>query len=245
MKVFDTVDVRIVRVEEEVVVYLPFEYEALEGFDAEFSAGVEGDDLVFRIKPQVTQAVKETVDELWRSLRILFSKVGDIGEAPWGDMEIVWQAPHAYEDKVPIAASEVITHRHIRASYGKEGYVHGSKEDMRKSIHDTITKLCELAALRLGFKDQLFARAFGQAVGNKFSCSIACLYGMYDVICEVFNEEFDMVDDDKFWKLTSRAAQDAVKAAYDRIKYLESHPDEYQKEKARVEAKWGIWVKPA
>jgi hypothetical protein len=244
MKVFDTVDVRIVRVGAEVAIYLPMEYEALEGFDAEFSAGVEGDDLVFRVKPHVGHAVKETVDELWRSLRILFSKIGDIGEAPWGDMEIVWEAPHVYEEKVPIAASEVVTHRHIRASYGKEEHIVSDKEDMRRSIHDTITKLCELAALRLGFKDPLFARAFGQAVGSYFSF-ITCLYGMYDIICEIFKEEFVRVDDDKFWKLTSGAAQDAVKAAYDRIRYLESHPEDYQKEKARVEAKWGIWVKPA
>lgn len=244
MKVFDTVDVKIVRVDESVGMFFPLEYEALEGFDAEFSAGVEGDDLVFRIKPHVRHAVKETVDELWRSLRILFSKIGDIGETPWGEMEIVWQAPHVYEDKVPIAASEVITHRHIRASYGKEEYMVGDKEDMRRSTHDTMAKLCELAALRLNFRDQLFARAFGQAVGNYFSFS-SCLYGMYDIVCEVFREEFVKVDDDRFWKLTSKTAQDAVKAAYDRIKYLESHPEEYQKEKARVEAKWGIWVKPA
>jgi hypothetical protein len=245
MKAFDIVNVRIVRIEDEVGIFFPIEYEALEGFDAEFSAGVEGDELVFTVKPRIENAVRETVDELWRDLRILFSKVGDIGAAPWGEIEIVWQAPHAYEDKVPIAASEVITHRHIRASYGKEGYVHGDKEDMRMSIHDTITKLCELAALRLGFRDQLFARAFGQAAGNKFACSPTCLYGMYDVVCEIFGEEFEKVDDDKLWKLTSETAQDAVKAAYDRIKYLESHPAEYEKEKARVEAKWGIWVKPA
>lgn len=244
MKVFDTVEVKIIRVGEEIGVFLPMEYEALAGFDAEFSAGTEGDELVFKIKPRLHKAVKETVDELWRCLRILFSKVGDIGEAPWGEMEIVWEAPHVYEEKVPIAASEVVTHRHIRASYGKEEHRGGDKEEMRRSIHDTITKLCELAALRLDFKDPLFARAFGQAVGSYFS-SITCLYGMYDIVCEIFREEFVKVDDDKFWKLTSVTAQDAVKAAYDRIKYLESHPDEYQKEKARVEAKWGIWVKPA
>ncbi len=159
-------------------------------------------------------------------------------------MEIVWQAPHVYEDKVPIAASEVLVHRHMRAAYGKEEYPTGDKEDMRRSINDTITKLCELAALRLNFNDPLFARAFGQAVGSYFS-STTCLYGMYDIVCEIFREEFVRVDDDKYWKLTSPAAQDAVKAAYGRIRYLESHPNEYQKEKARVEAKWGIWVKPA
>jgi hypothetical protein len=244
MKVFDTVGVKIVRAGEEVVVYLPMEYEALEGFDAELSAGVEGDDLVFKIKPRIDMAVKETVDELWRCLRILFSKVGDIGEVPWGEMEIVWEAPHVYEEKMPIAASEVLIHRHMRAAYGKEESMVGDREEMRRSIHDTITKLCELASLRLGFNDPLFARAFGQAVGSYFSF-ITCLYGMYDIVCEVFREEFVKVDDDRFWKLTSGTAQDAVKAAYDRVRYLESRPEEYQKEKTRIEEKWGIWVKPA
>jgi hypothetical protein len=107
-----------------------------------------------------------------------------------------------------------------------------------------MVKLCELAALRLGFADRLFARAFGQAVGNYFSFT-GCLYGMYDVVCEIFKEEFVKVDDERFWKLTSPAAQGAVKAAYDRIRYLESHRDEYEKEKARIEAKWSVWVKPA
>ncbi len=244
MRVFDTVDVRIARIGDEIGVFLPMEYEALEGFEAGLSAGTEGDELVFMIKPHVGHAVRETVDELWRSLRVLFSKTGDIGEAPWGEMEIVWQAPHVYEDKVPIAASEVLVHRHVRAAYGKEEFMVGDREGMRRSIHDTITKLCELAALRLGFEDELFARAFGQAVGSYFS-SVTCLYGMYNIVCEVFREEFARVNDDRFWKLTSEAAQDAVKAAYDRIRYLETHPDEYRKEKARVEEKWGIWVKPA
>ncbi len=244
MKVFDTVDVRIVRIGESTGIFLPMEYDALEGSDAEFTAGVDGDELVFRIKPRVQHAVNDTVDELWRCLRLLFSKTGDIGEAPWGEMEIVWEAPHVYEEKVPIAASEVLTHRYMRAAYGKEEFPAGDREDMRKSIHDTITKLCELAALRLGFNDPLFARAFGQAAGSYFSFT-SCLYGMYDIVCEIFREEFSKVDDDKFWKLTSPKAQDAVKAAYDRVRYLESHPEEYEKEKARVEAKWGIWVKPA
>jgi len=246
MKVFDTVDVRIVRIGDDVGIFLPMEYESLEGTDAQFSAGIEGDELVFRIKPRIRHVVRETVDELWRSLHVLFSRVGDIGErTPWGEMDIVWQAPHVYESKVPIAASEVIEHRHMRELYGKEGQHPGDHEDMRKSVHDTITKLCELAALRLEFKDQLFARAFGQAVGNKFACSPASLYGMYDIVYEVFSEEFDKVSDDRSWKLTSDAAQRAVKAGYDRIRYLESHPSEYEKEKARVEKKWGIWVNPA
>ncbi len=244
MKIFDIIDARITRVGDNVGIFLPMEYEALEGLDAELSAGVEGDDLVFTIKPRYEHAVRETVDELWRSLRVLFSRIGDIGEAPWENLEIVWQAPHVYEEKVPIAASEVLVHRHMRATYGKEEYIIGDKEDMRRSIHDTIEKLCELAALRLEFKDPLFARAFGQAVGSYFSLT-TCLYGMYDIVCEVFREEFVKVDDDRFWKLTSPTARDAVKAAYDRIRYLEAHPGDYEKEKARVEAKWGVWVKPA
>lgn len=245
MKVFDTVDLKVEKIGDSAGILLPLEYEALEGLDAEFSAGVEDDELVLRIRPHLNSAVKETADELWRDLRILFSKIGDISEAPWNELDIVWKAPHVYEDKVPISSSEVIVHRHIRAAFGKEEYMVSDKEDMRKSIHDTITKLTELAALRLGFRDELFARAFGQAAGNNFSCNITCLYGMSDVVFEIFNEEFVKVDDDRFWKLTSETAQKAVKAAYGRIRYLSEHPGEYEKEKARVEEKWGIWVNPA
>ena len=245
MKVFDIVDLKIEKLGDSVGIIFPLEYEALEGLEAEFSAGIEGDKLVLLIRPSLDNAVKEVVSELWRDLRILFSQIGDIGETPWDQIDIVWKAPHVYEEKVPISASEVIVHRHIRKAFGREEYLAGEKEDMRKSIHDTITKLTELAALRLGFRDELFARAFGQAVGNNFSCNITSLYGMYDVVFEVFNEEFVKVDDDKHWKLTSETAQKAVKAAYDRIRYLSEHPGEYEKEKARVEQKWGIWVKPA
>ncbi len=245
MKVFDTVDLKIEKIGDSTGIIFPIEYEALEGLDAEFSAGVEGDELVLMIRPQLNDAVHETVDELWRDLRILFSNIGDIGETPWDELEIVWKAPHVYEEKVPISSSEVIVHRHIRAAFGKEEYLTSDKEDMRRSIHDTITKLSELASLRLGFRDELFARAFGQAVGNSFSCIATSLYGMYDVVFEIYNEEFLKVDDDRFWKLTSEGAQEAVKAAYDRIRYLSEHPAEYEKEKARVEKKWGIWVKPA
>lgn len=244
MKVFDTVDLKIEKIGDSVGILLPMEYEALEGLDAKFSAGVEGDELVLQIKPSLNCTVKDTVDELWRDLRILFSKIGDIGETPWNELEVVWNARHVYEEKVPVSASEVLNHRHIRAVYGEE-YIVSEKEDMRKSIHDTITKLGELAALRLGFKDELFARAFGQAVGNNFSCNIASLYGMSDIVFEIFNEEFIKVDDDHYWKLTSETAQNAVKAAYKRIMYLSEHPKEYEKEKARVEKKWGIWVNPA
>ncbi len=245
MRVFDTVDSRIIRVDDSSGIAFPIEYEALEGFDAEFAAAVDDKDLVIVIRPRIRHAVRETVDELWRCLRILFSRIGDIGETPWQDMEITWKAQEAYEDKVPIAASEVIVHRHMRAAYGGEEYLIGDKEDMRKSVHDTICKLCELAALRLDFEDQLFARAFGQAVGSKFTVNDASLYGMYDIVYEIFREEFERVDDDKFWSLTSPMAAEAVKAAYDKIRYLELHRQEYEKEKARVEQKWGVWVKPA
>jgi hypothetical protein len=244
MKVFDTVNLKIIKIGDSTGVYFPIEYDAMEGFDAEFSAAVQDDDLVFIIKPKIKKAVEEAVNELWHDLRILFSKVGDIGaKAPWDSMEIVWSAPHVYEEKVPISSDEVIVHMHARAVYGEE-YVTGDSEDMRKGIHDTITKLCELAALRLDFKDELFARAFGQAVGNNFSFNY-CLYGTCQVICEIFNEEFMKVDDNRLWKLTAEKAQDAVKAAYNKIKRLESHPDEYQKERSRVEAKWGTMLRPA
>lgn len=244
MKVFDTVSLKIVKIGDSVGVYFPLEYYAMEGFDAEFSAAIEDDDLVFIIKPNIKKAVEEAVNELWHDLRILFSKVGDIGEkAPWDSMEIVWSAPHVYEEKVPISADEVITHMHARAVYGEE-YVTGDSEDMRKGIHDTISKLCELAALRLGFEDELFARAFGQAVGNNFSFNY-CQYGTCQVICEIFNEEFGKVDDNRLWKLKSEKAQEAVKAAYDKVKYLSEHPEEFIKENERVQSKWGLALKPA
>ncbi len=244
MRVFDTVNLKIVRIGDSVGVYFPIEYDAMEGFDAEFSAAIQDNDLVFIIKPQIKKAVEEAVNGLWQELRILFSKVGDIGEkAPWDSMEIVWSAPHVYEDKVPISSDEVITHIHARAVYGEE-YVTGDSEDMRKGIHDTITKLCELAALRLDFEDELFSRAFGQAAGNNFSFNY-CLYGTYQVICEIFNEEFNKVDDNRLWKLRSEKARDAVKAAYDRIKYLERHPEEFKKEEERIRKKWEPQLKPA
>lgn len=244
MKIFDTVDVRIVRIGDSIGIYFPMEYDSLEGFKAEFSAAVDGKDIVFIIKPHIRRAVHETVNELWKDISILFSKIGDIGEVPWDQMEIVWAARHEYEEKVPISADEVIQHRHIRESYGHEEFPAGDMADMRKSIHNTMDKLCELASLRLEFKDRNFARAFGQGVANKFSFTY-CDYGMYAVICQIFSDEFDKVDDDKFWKLTSPKAQDAVKVAYDRIKYLEEHPDEFQKERERIQRMWGFPLKPA
>jgi len=242
MRVFDTVESRIERMGDGVGVLFPVEYEMLEGFDAELSAAVEGNELIFIVKPRVEPAAREAVDAIWRDLRVLFSKVADIGEkAPWGEIEVVWESPHVYEDKVPIAASEVIKHRYMAALYEKEEYPI-DKEDVRKSIHDTMTKLCEVAALRLGFRDRLFAMAFGQAVGNHYSHG-SCVYGMYDIVCEIFREEFVKINDDRFWDLTSPAAQDAVKAAYERIRHLSEHPEEYEKEKARIQAKWGFPLK--
>lgn len=243
MKVFDTVSVRIERIGDSIGVYFPLEYAAMEGFEADFSAGVEGNDVVFMVKPHFKKAVEESVNDLWRDLRTLFSRIGDIGEtAPWGEMEIVWKAGETYKGKVPISAAEVVLHRHARAAYGEES-LRGDPEDMRKGIHDTIEKLCELAALRLGFKNDVYARAFGQAVGNNYSLT-GCLYGIYDVLCTIFNEEFTRVDDDKLWGLTSETAQRAVKAAYDRIRYLEEHPGEYKKEEERVRKTWEPSLKP-
>jgi hypothetical protein len=239
MKVFDSVGGRIERIGDSVGIYFPVEYESLEGYEVELSAAMENNDLVFVIKPHINKAVKETVEELWRDLRMLFSRIGDIGSTPWNEMEIVWQSPEAYYEKVPISAEEVIQHRFMRASFGKPEYIAGTKEDMRKSINDTLEKLCELASLRLGFKDELFARAFGQAVSSKFSTT-SCLYGMYDVICEIFSEEFDKVNDDTCWKLTSDKSAEAVEVAYKRIRHMESHPAEFRKERERIQSKWGF-----
>jgi hypothetical protein len=239
MKTIDSVDVRIARIGDSIGIFFPMEYESLEGFDAQFSAELDGNDLVFVIRPHIVKTVRRTVDELWKDIRILFSKIGDIGDTPWKEIEIVWKAPEAYYEKVPIAAEEVIQHRFIRASYGKPEYIAGTREDMRKSISDTMEKLSELAALRLGFEGELFARAFGQSVASKFSAS-SCVYGIYDVVCEIFSEEFDRVDEEKCWKLTSDKAAIGVKAAYDRIRYLEAHPDEFAKERERIQSKWGF-----
>lgn len=239
MKTLDSVDVRIARIGDSIGIYFPLEYDSLEGFDAKFSAELDGNDLVFVIRPHIEKTVRKTVDELWKDIRKLFSKIDDIGETPWKEIEIVWKAPEAYYEKVPISAEEVIQHRFIRASYGKPEYIAGTKEDMRKSIGDTIEKLCELAALRLGFEGELFARAFGQSVASKFSAA-SCVYGMYDVVCEIFSEEFDHVNEEKCWKLTSDKAASGVEAAYKRIKYLEANPEEFKKERERIQSKWGF-----
>ena len=53
MKTLDSVDARIVRIGDSIGIYFPVEYESLEGFDAEFSAALDGNDLVFVIRPHI------------------------------------------------------------------------------------------------------------------------------------------------------------------------------------------------
>jgi hypothetical protein len=235
MKIFDTANVRITRLDDSVGISLPIEYEELEGFSALLESGVQDGRLVFMVRPDVEPAVRSTVNELWRDLRLLFSEVADIGEMPWPEVNIEWEAHEAAEGPVPLSAAEVLDHRRIYRTKP----VTWDKEDIRKSIHDTMTKLCELAARRLGFKSRLFAMAFGDAVANKFSL-ISCTYGTLDVVCEIFSEEFSRVDGDRYWPLTSETARKAVAAGYRKIKSLEDNPLEFEKERARVQQKWGF-----
>jgi hypothetical protein len=241
MKIIDSTDVKIERAGERVVIFLPQEYEGLEGFDACFEVSSDNGKLVFLVRPEIDVPVRETVSELWRDLRLLFSDLADIGpQPPWQDMDIVWGAENAprekaYGGKVPIAASEVLEHRRIYHSRPLEW----DRIDIRKSIFDTMTKLCELASRRLGFKSSLFAAAFGDAVANKFS-QVACTYGTMDVVCAIFAEEFDNVYPDRYWSLVSERSREAVAAGYRKIKYLEEHPDEFEEERARVQGKWGF-----
>jgi hypothetical protein len=241
MKILDTADVKIVRMGDNIGIILPLEYEGLEGFPARFEGAVEDGRLMFLIRPDIDRPVKETINELWRDLRLLFSDLADIGPAPpWQDMSIVWEvqeAPEgkAYGAKVPIAASEVLEHRRIYHSRPLEW----DRIDIRKSIFDTLTELCEMAARHLGFKSDLYSLAFGDAVANKF-CQVSCTYGTLDVLCEIFSEEFNNVYPDRFWSLTGEHSREAVAACYRKIKYLEDHPDEFDKERARVQRKWGF-----
>lgn len=236
MKIFDTTSVCFIKTDESVSLQLPIEYASLEGLSAEFEAGVEDDKLVFRIKPDIDGIVRCTVEGFWGSLRKLFSLIGDIGEKPpWDDIDIVWQAPRAYESKVPIAAEEVLQHLYMRKMQDTEA----ETLDVRKSIHDTFTKLCEMASRKLGFNTRLFTIGFGDAAGNKFAM-IPCVYGVYDVICEIFSEEFMKVCDEKYWHMESEIARQAVLAAYRKIKHLEDNPDEFEKERARIQKKWGF-----
>ncbi len=242
MKILDSADARIVRMGDNVGAILPIEYEGLEGFPAQFEAAVEDGKLVFLIRPDLDRPVKDTISELWRDLRLLFSDLADIGpEPPWQDIDIVWgvevTAPdeRVYGGKAPIAAAEVLEHRRIYHSRPLEW----DRIDIRKSIFDTLTKLCELASRQFGFNSGLFAAAFGDAVANKF-CQVSCTYGMLDIICEIFSEEFSSVYADRFWSLTSEHSREAVAACYRKIKYLEDHPEEFEKERARVQGKWGF-----
>lgn len=235
MKIFDTDRVRITRLDDSVGITLPVEYEGLDGFPAQLECAVEDGRLVFMVRPDVEPAVKETVNELWRDLRLLFSRVADIGEMPWGEVAIEWEAHEAAEGPVPLSAAEILEHRQVYHTRP----LTWDKEDIRKSIHDTMTKLCELAARRLGFKSRLFAMAFGDAVANKFSL-ISCTYGTLDVVCEIFSEEFTKLDDDRYWPLTSAQARDAVAAGFRKIRHLEDDPQEFEQERARVQQKWGF-----
>jgi len=241
MKIIDSTNVKIVRMGDNRGIILPPEYEGLEGFPVRFEAALEDGKLVFLIRPDLDGPVKETVSELWRDLRLLFSDLADIGPAPpWQELEIVWEVQEvpgekARNGKVPIAASEVLDHRRIYRSRPLEW----DRIDVRKSIFDTLTKLCELAARHLGFKSELFSEAFGDAVANKF-CQVSCTYGTLDVLCEIFSEEFVSVYPDRFWSLMSGRSREAVAACYRKIKHLEDRPEEFEKERERVQRKWGF-----
>jgi len=241
MKIIDSTDVRVVRVGESTGIILPPEYEALEGFPARFEGALEDGRLLFLVRPELDAPVKETVDELWRDLRLLFSDLADIGlRPPWQEMEIVWEVQEvpgekARNGKVPIAASEVLEHRRIYHRRPLEW----DRIDVRKSIFDTLTKLCEIAARHLGFRSELFSEAFGDAVANKF-CQVSCTYGTLDVICEIFSEEFTNIYPDRFWSLTSERSREAVAACYRKIKLLEERPEEFDRERERVQRKWGF-----
>lgn len=241
MKILDSTDVKIVRIGDSVGIILPQEYEELVGAGASFEATSEAGKLAFVIRPDLDDAVRLTVDELWGDIRLLLSEIGEIGTTPpWEDMKILWEVENVpYEkapsSKVPLGAAEVLEHRRVYHTKPLEW----EKEDMRKGIFDTLTKLCELAARRLGFKSHLFAIAFGDAVANKFS-QVSCTYGTLDVLCEIFSEEFNNVYQDRFWSLTSDRSREAVTACYRKIKYLEDHPEVFEKERARVQGKWGF-----
>jgi hypothetical protein len=241
MKIIDSTDAKIERIGDRVGIYLPVEYEGLEGFPIRFDGALEDGKLVFLLRPDLEDPVKDTVNELWRDLRLLFSDLADIGPAPpWQDMDIVWElqevpGENARNGKVPIAASEVLEHRRIYHSRPLEW----DRIDIRKSIFDTMTKLCEIASQHLGFKSELFSEAFGDAVANKF-CQVTCTYGTLDVVCEIFSEEFNNVYPDRFWSLISERSREAVAACYRKIRHLEDYPEEFEKERARVQRKWGF-----
>ena len=64
MKIFDTANVRITRLDDSVGIYLPIEYEGLDGFPALLESTVENGQLVFVVRPDVEPAVKGVVNEL-------------------------------------------------------------------------------------------------------------------------------------------------------------------------------------
>ncbi len=239
MKILDRTDAKIARIGEGVGVFLPLEYEGLVGFPARFEAAVEDGRLVFLVRPDLEGPVRGTVDQLWQDLRRLFSGIADVGAGPpWPDMDVVWEAESAppektYEGKVPIVAAEVLDHRRIYHTKP----LHGDLKDVRRGIFDTMTKLCVLAARRLGFRSRLFSMAFGEAVARMF-CQVGCSYGAADVICNVFAEEFARVYPDRYWSLTSERSREAVAACYRKVRYLEDHPEAFEQEKERVMGKW-------
>ncbi len=240
MKKLDSADARIVRLGENVGIILPQEYEGLEGFPASFEAASEDGKLVFIIRPGLEGPVRETVDELWRDLRMLFSGLTDIGvRPPWQEMEIVWEAESApeskiYPGKVPIVAAEVLEHRRIYRTKP----LYGDLKDIRRGIFDTMGKLCVLASWHLSFRSRLFSMAFGEAMASMF-CQVGCTYGAADVVCNVFSEEFSKVYPDRYWSLTSERSREALESCYRKVKYLEDHPEAFEKEKERVMSKWG------
>jgi hypothetical protein len=245
MKIFDSTGAKFIKIDDSIYVNFPIEYLSLEGFNAMFYAAVENNSPVFIIKPDITGAVKETISGTWSSLRTLFFMIGDIGEEPpWDDIHIVWHSPASYEEKVPISSEEILEHRRLLKAIKEKGHIEGNKDDVRKSIHDTMTKLCELASRKLGFKDRFFSAAFGDSVAKKYSL-ISCMYGTYDVVCEIFSEEFSKVNDDVYWEPSSPKSQQAVLLAYNRIKFLESNRLEFEKERARVQKKWGFPLRTA
>jgi hypothetical protein len=239
MKILDRTDTKIERIGDRVGFFLPIEYEGLEGFPARFEGAVDDGRLVFMIRPDIDRPVKETVNELWRDLRILFSDLADIGpEPPWQDMDIVWEAENApegkvYSGKVPIVADQVLQHHRIYHTKT----LYGDLKDVRRGIFDTMGKLCVLASRHLGFNSQLFSMAFGEAVACMF-CQVGCTYGAADVICNVFSEEFTNIYPDRYWSLTSERSREAFDSCYRKIKYLEGHQEAFEKEKERVMGKW-------
>jgi hypothetical protein len=240
MKILDRTEARIEKIGNRTGIFLPLEYEGLAGFSARFDGAVEDGKLVLLIRPEIDGAVRETVDELWRDLRLLFSDLADIGpQPPWQDMDIVWEAENApeskvYSGKVPIVAAEVLEHRRI---YNTKP-LYGDLKDIRRGIFDTMGKLCVLASRHLGFKSQLFIIAFGEAMASMF-CQVGCYFSAADVICNVFSEEFSSIYPDRYWSLTSERSREAIDACYRKIKYLEDHPEAFEKEKERVMNLWG------